>query len=155
MLTKLFRRMRTRSNGDGPAPRLRRWAVRPDGWKDAKGYENGVLVEGGGRTLYVAGQIAWNADQELVGDGDMGEQFIQALKNVLVILEEAGGVPEEIVRMTVYVTDKKAYLKATRAIGKFWKATLGKHYPAMALVQVADLLEDGALVEIEATAVIG
>ncbi len=152
MLHKLFRRVR--GLGDG-RQRLTRWAVRPEGWKAALGYENGILVENGGRTLYVAGQIAWDKDQQLVGPGDMAAQFIQALDNVLVIVEDAGGRPEEIVRMTVYVTDKKAYLEATRAIGAAWRERLGKHYPAMALVQVADLLEEGALVEIEATAVIG
>ena len=145
-----------RSTEGGSAPRpLKRWAVRPDDWKSAQGYENGVLVERGGRMLFVAGQIAWDADQKLVGAGDMGAQFIQALENVLTVVEEAGGRPDEIVRMTVYVTDKKAYLAATKAIGGAWRKLMGKYYPAMALVQVADLLEPKALVEIEATAVIG
>ncbi|MEM6675818.1 MAG: RidA family protein [Planctomycetota bacterium] len=147
-----------RSTGTSPSgerERLRRWAVRPDGWKPARGYENGILVENGGRTLYVAGQIAWDDQQTLVARDDMGAQFVQALDNVLAIVADAGGRPEEIVRMTVYVTDKKAYLEATSAIGAAWRERLGQHYPAMALVQVADLLEDGARVEIEATAVIG
>ncbi|MEM6571586.1 MAG: RidA family protein [Planctomycetota bacterium] len=134
---------------------MTRWAVQPDGWKAPRGYENGILVEGGGRTLYVAGQIAWDAQQNLVGEGSMARQFVQALDNVLAVVAEAGGKPEEIVRMTVYVTDKRAYLDATGAIGEAWRDRIGSHYPAMALVQVADLLEDGALVEIEATAVIG
>lgn len=158
MLHKIFRRVRGVRDpfGEGGArTRLRRFAVRPDGWREPKGYENGILVENGGRMLFVAGQIAWGPDQSLVGEGDMGRQFVQALDNVLAIVGEAGGRPEEIARMTVYVTDKKAYLHATRAIGEAWRQKLGKHYPAMALVEVADLLEDGALVEIEATAVIG
>lgn len=156
----MFRRMRASrlaaaDPSTGRKTRLRRWAVRPEGWKAPLGYENGVLVEPGGHTLYVAGQIAWDADAQLVGAGDMGAQFVQALDNVIRVVDEAGGLPQEIVRMTVYVTDKRAYLDATRAIGAAWKERLGRHYPAMALVQVADLLEDGALVEIEATAVIG
>lgn len=148
MLVKLFRRMRGGS-------RLSRWAVRPDGWKRAVGYENGILVDAGGKLLFVAGQIAWDADQKLVGGGDVAAQFAQALDNVLTVVGEAGGVPEEIVRMTVYVTDKRAYSGATADIGKAWRERLGKHFPAMALVEVADLLEEGAMVEIEATAVIG
>ena len=158
MLQKIFRRVRGVRDpygGTEARTRLRRFAVRPDGWRAPKGYENGIVVENGGRTLFVAGQIAWSADQTLVGKGDMGKQFVQALDNVLTIVADAGGRPEEIARMTVYVTDKKAYLAATSAIGEAWRQKLGKHYPAMALVQVADLLEDGALVEIEATAVIG
>jgi enamine deaminase RidA (YjgF/YER057c/UK114 family) len=161
MLKKLYRRMRATGTvvGADGAPRererLRRWAVRPDGWKAPRGYENGILVEGGGRLLFVAGQIAWDADQRLVGEGSMSKQFVQALDNVLAVVADAGGRPEEIVRMTVYVTDKQAYLEATAAIGEAWRDRIGSHYPAMALVQVADLLEEGALVEIEATAVIG
>ena len=156
MLRRIARKMRAnRADGENDRRPIKRWAVRPDGWKSAQGYENGILVERGGRMLFVAGQIAWDAEQKLVGAGDMGAQFVQALKNVLTIVEEAGGRPEEIVRMTVYVTDKKAYLAATREIGSAWRKLLGKYYPAMALVQVADLLEPKALVEIEATAVIG
>lgn len=156
MLHKIFRRTRTTRFGPDAGPtRLKRWAVRPEGWRAAQGYENGVMVESGGRMLFVAGQIAWDKNQKLVGKGNMAEQFIQALDNVLTVVDEAAGRPEEIVRMTVYVTDKRAYLEATREIGAAWRKRLGKHYPAMALVQVADLLEEHALVEIEATAVIG
>lgn len=158
MLKKIFRRVRGVRNPydkNGARTRLRRFAVRPEGWKAPLGYENGILVEPGGRHLFIAGQIAWDADQKLVGKGDMAKQFIQALDNVLSVVDEAGGLPAEIVRMTVFVTDKRAYLKAARAIGEAWRPRLGRHYPAMSLVQVADLLEEGALVEIEATAVIG
>lgn len=158
MLRKIFRRMRPTGNvarGDASRDRLRRWSVQPKGWKAARGYENGVLVEDGGRTLYLAGQIAWDEDQQLVGAGNFSRQFVQALDNVLAVVREAGGRPEEIVRMTVFVTDKKAYLAATKAIGVAWKDRIGAHYPAMTLVEVADLLEEGAMVEIEATAVIG
>lgn len=160
MLERIFRRVRglrdrDRERDGEERQRLRRWAVRPDGWRAPQGYENGILVENGGRMLFIAGQIAWDADQNLVGEGDMTKQFVQALDNVLTVVADAGGHPEEIVRMTVYVTDKKAYLKSAKAIGEAWRSRIGKHYPAMALVQVADLLERGAMVEIEATAVIG
>lgn len=128
--------------------------IHPAGWAKAKGYANGILVPAGGATLFVAGQIAWDADQRLVGRDDMGAQFAQALRNVVAVVEAAGGKPEDIARMTVYVTDKQAYLARTRDIGAAWKELLGRHFPAMALVQVADLLEEGAQVEIEATAVI-
>ncbi len=128
--------------------------IHPAGWAKAKGYANGILVPAGGATLFVAGQIAWDADQQLVGRGDMGAQFAQALRNVVAVVEAAGGKPEDIARMTVYVTDKQAYLARTRDIGAAWKELLGRHFPAMALVQVADLLEEGAQVEIEATAIL-
>lgn len=130
-------------------------AIQPEGWKPAKGYANAMRVEGAGKLLFVAGQIAWDANQTLVGRGDMAAQFAQCLENVATCVRAAGGEPQHVVRMTVYVTDKRAYLAAARAIGAKWREIFGKHYPAMALVQVADLLEDGALVEIEATAALG
>jgi enamine deaminase RidA (YjgF/YER057c/UK114 family) len=128
--------------------------VHPGGWAPAQGYSNGLVVEGGGRLLFVAGQIAWDARQELVGAGDMAAQFAQALANVLAVVRAAGGAPEHVVRMTVYVVDKAAYVAARKAIGATWRELLGRHFPAMALLEVSDLLEDGALVEIEATAVL-
>ncbi|MBL8859622.1 MAG: RidA family protein [Planctomycetes bacterium] len=126
--------------------------VEPSGWKSPKGYANGVVVSGAGRLLFVAGQIAWDAEQKLVGGDDMAAQFEQVLKNIVAVVSAAGGEPQHIVRMTCYVTDKTRYVAATRAIGAHWRAILGKHFPAMALVEVAGLLEPGALVEIEATA---
>ncbi len=126
--------------------------IQPEGWKPAKGYANAIRVEGASKLLFVAGQIAWGPDQQIVGRGDMAAQFGQCLENVVACVRAAGGEPQHVVRMTVYVTDKQAYLAAARAIGATWRGLFGKHYPAMALVQVADLLEDGALVEIEATA---
>ncbi len=126
--------------------------VQPKGWKAPSGYSNGVLVPAGWRTLYTAGQVAWNAQQEIVGGEDFAAQFEQALTNVLAIVSEAGGKPEHIVRMTVYVTDKQAYLACTRALGGIWKQHMVGSYPAMALVEVAGLLEVGAMIEIEATA---
>ena len=124
----------------------------PAGWARAKGYSDGVLVSGAGRLLFVSGQIAWDEQHRLVGAGDFAAQFAQALKNVVAVVNAAGGFPDHVVRMTVYVTDKRLYSAKTTEIGAAWRAIMGKHYPAMSLVQVADLLEPGALVEIEATA---
>lgn len=107
----------------------------------------------GTRTLFVAGQVGWDREMRFVSD-DFAEQFVQALDNVLAVVREAGGTPEHIGRMTIYVTDKARYLAAAKAIGVAWRERMGKHYPAMALVEVKALLEDRALVEIEATAVL-
>lgn len=131
---------------------MERRAIEPQGWAAPRGYANGVLVEGAGRLLFVAGQIAWDEAQRLVGAGDLVAQFGQALRNVAAVVQAAGGAPEHLVRMTVYVVDKRDYLARQREIGAVYREALGRHFPAMALVQVADLLEDGALVEIEATA---
>ena len=125
--------------------------VQPEGWASPRGYSNGYVVDG---TLFVAGQIAWDASQRLVGRGDFAAQFSQALANVRAVLDAAGCPPERVGRVTIYVTDKHAYLASLPAVGQAWRSSFGRHYPAMALVQVADLLEDGAMVEIEATAVL-
>ena len=123
----------------------------PPNWLPPKGYTNGILADG--PVLFVAGQIGWDGQQRLVSD-DFAEQTRQALENIAAVLREGGARPEHIVRMTWYVTDKQAYLAAQRAIGAAYRAVFGTHYPAMTLVEVADLLEPGALVEIEATAVL-
>ena len=125
--------------------------LQPEGWPRPKGYSNGIAVDGPGRHVYVAGQIGWNEREELVGPG-FGEQFGQALANVAAVLAAGEAGPEHVCRVTVYVTDKHAYLAALPAVGAAWREHMGKNYPAMALVQVADLLEEGAQVEIEATA---
>ncbi|HEY8296934.1 MAG TPA: RidA family protein [Candidatus Baltobacteraceae bacterium] len=125
--------------------------VRPDGWPQPRGYSDGILATG--RLLFVAGQIGWNERGEFVSD-DFGEQTAQALRNVVAIVAAAGGRPEQIVRLTWYVTDKRAYRNALAQIGAAYRTIVGAHYPAMTLVQVAALLEDRALVEIEATAVL-
>lgn len=125
--------------------------VQPPGWAPPRGYSNGYRV---GDVLFVAGQIAWDAQCRLVGAGDFAAQFRQALDNVRAVLDAGGARPEQVGRVTIYVTDKRAYLAAARDVGAAWRAVFGRHYPAMALVQVADLLEDGAMVEIEATAVL-
>jgi enamine deaminase RidA (YjgF/YER057c/UK114 family) len=126
--------------------------VQPEGWKPPRGYANAVRVWDAAKLVFVAGQVAWDADQKLVGANDFAAQFAQALKNVVTLVKAAGGEPQHLVRMTIYVTDRRQYLAATREIGERWREILGKHYPAMSLIEVSALLEPGALVEIEATA---
>ncbi len=125
--------------------------LHPRGWKPAKGYANGVLAEG--RLVVTGGQIGWNANQEFEID-DFAGQAEQTLKNIVEILAEAGGKPEHIVRLTWYVTDKREYLACQKELGTAYLRVIGKHFPAMALVQVSALVEDRAKVEIEATAVL-
>ena len=125
-------------------------AVNPPALGEAKGYSNGIVATG--KTLYVAGQVGWD-QQHHFADGFIA-QFELALSNVLEVVTAAGGSPESIVRMTMYVTDKRQYLDAQRDMGKVWKTKLGRWYPAMTLVQVSALLEDRALLELEATAVL-
>lgn len=127
--------------------------VNPESLGRPRGYANGVLTETSGRLLFVAGQIAWDENQQLVSE-DFVAQFERALENVLVVVSEAGGTAEQIARLTVYVTDKREYLARTREVGERFRALMGRHYPAMSLVEVKSLLEDGAKVEIEATAVL-
>ena len=127
--------------------------INPEVLGRPRGYANGVLAPAGGRLLFVAGQIAWDGQQRIVS-GDFVEQFGRALSNVLAVVAEAGGTPEHLARLTIYVTDKREYQSRTREIGERWRALMGRHYPAMALVEVRGLLEDGAQVEIEATAVL-
>ena len=129
--------------------------VQPAGWAAPRGYANGALAPAGARILHVAGQIAWDAEQTLVGRGDFGAQFRQALANVVAVVEAAGGSASDLASLTVYVTDKRAYLADTKSLGASWRELCGRHYPAMALVEVADLLEEGALVEIQAVAALG
>ncbi|HEX7315525.1 MAG TPA: RidA family protein [Pyrinomonadaceae bacterium] len=125
--------------------------INPKSLGRPRGYSNGQLTREGPRLLFVAGQIGWNEEQRLVGD-DFVEQFDRALANVLTVVREAGGAPGGVARLVIYVTDKREYLARTTEIGECWRARMGKHYPAMALVEVKGLLEDGAKVEIEAIA---
>jgi enamine deaminase RidA (YjgF/YER057c/UK114 family) len=126
-------------------------AIQPPGWPRPKGYSNGIA--GTGETLFIAGQIGWDETEKLVSD-ELVPQFEQALKNVAIVLATAGGKPEQLARVTIYVTDKTTWRAASKEIGEAWRRILGKIFPAMSLIQVADLLEDGALVEIEATALL-
>ena len=126
-------------------------AVNPSSLARPRGYSHGI--EAAGRLLFVAGQVGWNERSEIVS-AVFHEQFDQALANVLTVVSEAGGAPSSIVRLTIYVTAKAEYLAEQHAIGDRYRARMGRHYPAMTLVEVAALLEDGAKVEIEATAVI-
>jgi enamine deaminase RidA (YjgF/YER057c/UK114 family) len=125
--------------------------IQPKGWPRPKGYANGVLAEG--RMLFVAGQVGWNEKEEFESD-DFVRQVEQALKNIVAVLTEAGAKTEHIARMTWYVTSKSEYLDQLPEIGTVYKSVIGPVYPAMSLVQVAGLVEVGAKVEIEATAVI-
>ena len=125
--------------------------LQPSDWARPRGYSNGILSDG--TLLFVAGQIGWTAQAELAA-ADLVGQIEQALKNIVTILHEGGTRPEHIVRLTWYVTDKREYIAASKAIGDVYRKNIGAHYPAMTLVEVADLLVDGAKVEIEATAVI-
>ena len=125
--------------------------LNPAEWAAPKGYANGIAARG--RMIFVAGQIGWTAEARFESD-DLVDQTRQALRNIVRVLGEAGGRPEHLVRLTWYVTDKHDYLARNADLGKAYREIIGRHYPAMTLVQVASLLEDRAKVEIEATAVI-
>jgi enamine deaminase RidA (YjgF/YER057c/UK114 family) len=125
--------------------------LNPAGWKPAAGYANGVAASG--RMVFLGGHIGWNGQQEFETD-DFAGQVAQVLRNIVAVLAEAGGRPEHLVRMTWYVTDKQEYLASLRDMGRAYREIIGRHFPAMALVQVVALVEDRAKVEIEATAVI-
>lgn len=129
---------------------MRMTFINPEALGAPRGYNNGVLVEGG-RLLFVAGQIAWDSEQRIVSR-DFCEQFAQALRNVLTVVSEAGGDAASIAQMRVYVTDKRAYTSNLKRIGAAYRDVMGGHYPAMALVEVVALVEDLAQVEIEAVA---
>ena len=125
--------------------------IQPAHWPRPKGYANGVVASG--RTVFVSGMIASNAQGKVVA-GDFVSQACQTLKNIVEILREAGAKPEHIVRMNWYVVDKNEYLGAYRQLGAVYREIIGSHYPAMTAVQVTSLLEDAARLEIEVTAVI-
>jgi enamine deaminase RidA (YjgF/YER057c/UK114 family) len=124
--------------------------LQPPDWAPPRGYSNGVAAQG--TFVFVAGQIGWNARGEIESD-DFVAQARQALENIVTVLAEAGAGPADITRLTWYITDKQLYRAAQRELGRAYRDVIGAHYPAMTLVQVAALLEDRALVEIEATAV--
>lgn len=125
--------------------------INPESLGAPRGYSNGILAPAGARLLFVAGQVAWDAGHRLVGD-DFASQFGRALHNVVAVVRAAGGSPEHLARLTVYVVDRREYLEQLAAVGAAWRRVMGRHFPAMALVEVRALLETGAKVEIEGTA---
>jgi enamine deaminase RidA (YjgF/YER057c/UK114 family) len=125
--------------------------LHPPCWKRPKGYANGVVAEG--RTVFVAGQIGWNAAQRFESE-DFVAQVRRALENVVAVIQEAGGAPAHVTRLTWYITDKKEYLSRLAEVGEAYRSVMGRHFPAMTVVQVTGLMEDQAKVEIEACAVL-
>jgi enamine deaminase RidA (YjgF/YER057c/UK114 family) len=125
--------------------------LHPKNWAPARGFSHGVAAEG--RQVFVAGQVGWNAHQEIVND-DFVAQVEQALRNVVEILAEADARPEHLVRLTWYITDKREYLTRSSEVGQAYRRIIGRHFPAMTLVQVAALVEGRAKVEIEAIAIV-
>ena len=128
-------------------------SVDPPELGSPRGYANGIRVPAGRRLLFVAGQVGWDGEQRLVS-ADFAAQFGQALANVLAVVRAAGGEPADLARLTVYVLDREEYAAARGEIGRRWRELMGRHYPAMSLVEVRGLLEPGAKVEIEGTAAV-
>jgi enamine deaminase RidA (YjgF/YER057c/UK114 family) len=127
-------------------------ALLPEGWAPPIGYANGIEVDAG-RLVFIAGQVGWDAQQKFASE-DLAAQFEQALANVVTVLAEAGGAPHHICRMTAYCCDKPAYLAARPQLGAIWKRQMGRHYPAMSMIFVSDLLDHPGKIELEATAVL-
>ena len=127
--------------------------INPESLGAPRGYSNGALTNPGARILFIAGQVAWDGQKQIVSD-DLVEQFDRALANVITVVAEAGGQPRFIGRLVIYVTDKNEYRDRMKEIGERYRARMGKHFPAMVLVEVAGLLDDEAQVEIEGMALI-
>lgn len=125
--------------------------LHPRGWKEPRGFANGIVAQG--RLVFLAGQVGWNAEQNFDSE-DFIAQTRQALANIVALVAEAGGRPEHITRLTWFVVDKKEYLSRLSELGQVYRSVMGKHFPVMSLVQVVALVEDQAKVEIEATAVV-
>lgn len=123
--------------------------IHPECWLPAKGYSNGVLTKDG--TLHIGGQIGWDGQKRFV-DGGFVPQMKQALRNIAAIVEEAGGTVSDVTRLTWFVTDKREYLAKQAEVGAAYRDVFGRHFPAMSMIVVSVLIEDEALVEIEATA---
>lgn len=126
-------------------------ALQPPGWPRPKGYSNAMAARG--RIVMTAGVVGWNEDERFTSDR-LADQFAQALRNIVAVLECDGASPSQIARLTCYVTSIDEYLESAKEIGTAWRQVMGKHYPAMALVEVVRLVERRAKVEIEATAVV-
>ncbi len=127
--------------------------INPESLGAPRGYSNGVLADSGGKLLFIAGQVAWDERQEIVGQ-DFVEQFDKALANVITVVSDARGKPADIARLVIYVTSKAEYSERTREVGERYRKHMGKHFPAMVLVEVKGLLDDAAKVEIEGIAVL-
>lgn len=125
--------------------------LEPEGWAQPKGYANGIVAEG--KLIILGGQVGWNASQEF-GSDKFVPQFRQTLENIVTLLAEAGAGPEHVVRLTWFITDRDAYLNSQKEIGQAYRDIMGRNFPAMSVVQVVKLIEEQALVEIEATAVL-
>jgi len=126
--------------------------ILPEGWPKPKGYSNGILAAKG-RTLFLAGQVGWTPEEKFSSE-KLVPQFEQALKNIVAIVEKAGGKPTDICKMTCFCKDRDQYLESRRELGGIWKEIMGKHYPCMSMIFVVDLLDHPALIEIEVMAVI-
>ena len=126
-------------------------SVQPEQWRRPKGYANGWRVPAGRDILFVAGQIGWNAEERLESD-DFVDQFEQALRNCVAVVESAGGSASDIVRLTMFCVDTQVYTDRTKDVGESYRRVMGRHYPVMSLLKVAGLLQQGAQIEIEATA---
>lgn len=116
------------------------------------GYNHGIKVSGASSLLFLAGQVAWDGGGKLVGEGDFVAQFDKALENLLAVVREAGGKAENIVKLNLYVVDKEGYVSSLKQLGQVYRKHMGKHFPAMTLVEVKSLYELGALLEIEGLA---
>ena len=125
--------------------------LHPPGWQAPVGYANGIAASG--TIVFVAGQVGWNANRVFESE-TLTAQFEQALKNVLAVLAEAGAGPHHLCRITAYCCDKPAYLAARRELGRIWRRLMGRHYPAMSMIFVSDLLDSPGKIELEATALI-
>lgn len=125
----------------------------PPGWAPPIGYANGIAAPASGKIVFCAGQVGWTAEQKFESE-DIAPQFEQALKNILAVLAEAGGRAEHICRITAYCCDKPAYMAARKQLGAIWRTHMGKHFPAMSMIFVSDLLDNPGKIELEATAVV-
>jgi enamine deaminase RidA (YjgF/YER057c/UK114 family) len=126
--------------------------VNPSSLTPPRGYNHGFKISGAASLLVLGGQVAWDKEGRLVGAGDIVTQFDQAMANLLAVVTEAGGRPENIVKLNLYVTDKEGYLAAAKELGQVYRRHMGKHFPAMTLVEVKSLYEAGAMVEMEGLA---
>ncbi len=126
--------------------------ILPDGWPTPKGYSNGILAAKG-KTLFLAGQVGWTPEEKFASD-KLVPQFEQALKNIVAIVEKAGGKPSDVCKMTCFCKDRDQYLETRRELGKVWRSIMGNHYPCMSMIFIVDLLDHPAVIEIEAMAVI-